>query len=563
MINIGIAIAAPLFFRYGFSLIENARDSQPSARQVLFAALAYGVFNFVSWFIRVIQFTFVTKLNARVIRDIRVDAFSFVLKNQVSFFDQNESGRLTSRIINDSQELFDTATSISYTLTGIFRLLVTLSVMFYFSPVLTLSILPFMALVFIIARLLRGFQRRVSDAWRKKFAEVNQRFAETMRAIQVSKAFGRESENLKQFGELNEATFRASIYRGIGIFVFWPITDLFEQLLLLLVLGVGTWLIGSGLSISTVYLFILLLPFYYWPMLTIARNYHKFQGAFANLERILHLIDDLDSKEVEVGISAPYPIQCSIEFDHVTFGYNPETPVLHNLCFSVSPGQRIALVGHTGAGKTTIASLLLRFYTPQNGEIRLGGTNIQEYNLHYLRKMIGYVSQRVLLFRGTLRENLLLANPLASDEEIWKALEAVQAREFVELLPCGLDTVVEEYGKNLSAGQRQMISFARVILSNPQMILLDEATSAVDLYTESKIQKAVDRILRGKTSIVIAHRLTTILRSDLIIVLEDGSIRQIGSHADLINQSGPYRELYDLYFQTQSAKYLERIKVRS
>ncbi|MHA2253240.1 MAG: ABC transporter ATP-binding protein, partial [Candidatus Kariarchaeaceae archaeon] len=453
------------------------------------------------------------------------------------------------------KELFESARDIAWLLTNAFRLITTLIVSFYFSLYITGGVVIFIPIVLIIAFFLGKWERRLSAVWRKRFGEVNARFGEVMSKIQISKAFNREEENLSRFKDLNEATYRASIKRGFAIFIFWPITDLLQHAFLLVILAVGTWEVQRGLPIATLILFLLFRNYFYWPLISIANNYHRFQGAFASLERIARISFDDELKDYDDGNLSADSLEGHIQFEDLIFGYDPSTPVLHNINFTVSPGERIALVGQTGAGKSTIAALLMRFYNYQRGSLLLDNKEITEYDLHSLRKNISLVSQRVLLFKGTIRENLLVALPTANDSDLWVSLDKVQAREFIEQLPDGLDTAVEENGKNLSVGQRQMISFARALLSDPKIIILDEATASVDLYTEAKIQDAIDTLLSDRTSISIAHRLTTIVKSDKIIVLEDGRIVQHGNHHQLVEYGGQYGTMYQLYFETQSAKF--------
>ncbi len=382
-----------------------------------------------------------------------------------------------------------------------------------------------------------------------------------MSKIQISKAFNREEENLLRFKNINEETYQASIKRALAIFIFWPMTDLFKHLFLFLILLVGSYEVERGLPIATFVLFILLINYFFWPLISIANNYQHFQSAFASLERIAIMSEDPEIKE-EISGDLKADITGHIRFDHVNFGYTPDIEVLHDITFEIKRGSRIAIVGATGAGKSTISNLLMRFYEIEYGDIYYDDHSIKEFDRSSLRSEIGYVSQRVLLFKGSLRDNLLLANPDATDEKIWNVLEMVQAKEFIEELAGKLDFQVADGGKNLSAGQKQLISFARALLSDHKLLILDEASSAVDLYTESKIQEAIETLLNSRTSISIAHRLTTILNADTIIVLENGSIVQMGAHPILMEQDGPYKDMYELYLQTQSAKYLQKIKTK-
>lgn len=555
LLNVILGISAPLVLETALRLIsENV-----IADRVILPAIAYGSLIVGSWFLRASQFALFAKLNSKVTRDLRDEAFSKALENKVEFYDTQKSGDLTSRIVNDVNELFEASRHVAWVVTDILFLILVVSLFFYFSSSMAIFMVLFIPFVLTVSFFMGSWERKVSDVWRKRFGEVNARFSDIMSKITISKAFHREKENLIRFNELNEATFEASKKRGFVMFLFWPITDLMQHALTLMVIAVGTWQVSQGLSLTTFIMFIILTGYFYWPLISIAHNYTQFQSASASLGRIAAISEDIDHKEVSTGRKLADEMEGEIIFNRVSFSYDGRKQVLDDISFSIRPGERVALIGQTGAGKSTIASLLMRFYDTSSGEILIDRTPIGDYDLHSLRKNISLVSQRTLLFKGTIRENMKIALPEASDEQIWTALDMVQAREFIEQLPNGLDSMVEENGKNLSAGQKQSLSFARALLSNPRLIILDEATSAVDLYTESKIQDAIDILLRTRTSISIAHRLTTILKSDKIIVLHEGRIIQIGNHQELLQQEGPYAEMYQLYLETQSAKYLTKI----
>lgn len=553
-----VSIIAPLIFHEVISLVETGVKD---VNRFVLGILAYLIISVAWWFINVVLFLLITRLNSRFIRDLRIAAYNNVLKNKLSFFDKQKSGNLSSRLVYDTREMHQTSVHLAWFIISIFQIIVTIVVLFYFSFTIASFTVLFMPVVLIASIFFAKVERRQTKKWREKFANVNTSFSEIMSKIQISKAFNREEENLKRFKDINEQTFKASVIRGLAIFIFWPITDLFQHIFTFIILIVGSLEVqNNGLPIATFVLFLLLINYFYWPLISVAENYKSIQDIFASLERIATVSQDEDLREINDGKIIANNIKGDIEFKSVTFGYS-DLPVLKDLNFKISPGQRIALVGHTGAGKSTIGSLLTRFYdiSEGEGEILLDGIPIKKYELNSYRKNVSIVSQRVLLFKGTIRENLLISNPNQSDDELWRILEKVQAKEFIELLPEGLDTNVEENGKNLSAGEKQMISFARALLSDPQVIIFDEATSAVDLYTESKILDAIEVVLSGRTSISIAHRLTTILNSDLIVVLEDGRIVEMGSHEELISRSGAYMEMYNIYLETQSAEYLSEI----
>jgi ATP-binding cassette, subfamily B, multidrug efflux pump len=562
LVNTGLTIATPFYFQRALSIIETVVEPDNILLEALLIALSlFFIFSILSWIATATIMVYSTKLNANVIQKIRYDTFSSLLKNNVEFFDHHESGELVSILSNDLNELYETGNAIAEVLTASLKLLGILLILFYFSPLLTLTSMVMIPIFFLVTIMIRKYRRTAESNWRRSFGRVNQSFAEIMRSLPVSKAFNREQDNIRNFTFLNERTYRASIKRGAVIFVTRPIADFLKNVLLILILAVGVYSIRTGnLTVAVFYLFIYLQEYYFEPVRAISQNYNRFQSLFANLNRILSIaLDDTRYEDISGKLSLDN-FQGNLEFKNVVFAYKGTENILNDINFKVGSGQRLALVGHTGAGKSTIASLIMRFYEINSGEILLDGKQLKEYSLESLRRNIALVSQRVLLFKGTIRDNLLIGNPDATDDDLWQSIDSVQAREFIDLLPGGLDYKIEANGKNLSAGQRQMLSFARALLSQPKLIILDEATSAVDLYTESMIQRATDLLLSGTTSIVIAHRLTTIIKSDVIVVLEDGNLVQVGSHETLLGEGGTYQEMYDIYFQTQSAEYLETIK---
>jgi ATP-binding cassette subfamily B protein len=321
----------------------------------------------------------------------------------------------------------------------------------------------------------------------------------------------------------------------------------------------GGWLVlATGIDMEVILLFILLLNRFLYPLMRVGAQISTIQSGFAAMERIFSIIDaEKTIKNPEEPVFQD--IKGHVTFDKVYQHYEPDNPVLKNINLAIKPGESIAVVGHTGAGKTTIASLLMRFYDINEGSIKIDGVDIRDYDLHNLRSQVGLVSQDVFLFSGTVLDNIRFGKPDATLEEINEVIRIVEAQEFIDALPDGLETVLGERGKGLSAGQRQMVSFARTLLIDPKILILDEATAAVDAYTESKIQEALEKLLANRTSIVIAHRLTTIKNSDRIIVLDHGEVIEEGDHETLMSNGGPYSELYETYFKHQSAEWISEI----
>ncbi|TFG18058.1 MAG: ABC transporter ATP-binding protein, partial [Promethearchaeota archaeon] len=385
LLNVVFGITAPLLFKWAMGLINESSSTE--LKLILPPLLGYFLILIIQWFSRVLHRFYSYKFSTRITNNIRNHVFGEVLGNKLDFFHNTESGLLTSTITNDIQELSDTGDRFVYVTTNLIRLFVILGILFYFSRWLTFSALIFMPFLFIIILLMRNYTRRVSSKWRKNWANVNQNINESMRSIQICKAFNRESENIKKMKDLNEETYRSSVRRGFAIFIVGPVSDLLRHILTIVILLVGTLEYNhlASFTVSVFYLFIFLLDYYYYPVLALARNINSFQSAFAILDRIIKVTEKPQIKEVDSGRIHQERFKGELEFEKVNFSYIPETPIIKNISFHVNPAQRVALVGHTGSGKTTIASLLLRFYDIDSGSIKIDGNNIQSYLLDDLR----------------------------------------------------------------------------------------------------------------------------------------------------------------------------------
>ena len=519
-------------------------------------AIAYVALSIFLWIIQVITSILVTIITQKMIKRIQMETYISLQEHDLSFFDKQTTGDIMSRLTNDSQELNEMINVVSQFISNFVVIFAVLGIMFYVNWQLTLVTLGMGPVVFVVGFLFRKFTRRTSGKWRAAIGEVNASFQESVSGISIAKAFGREEKSKDEFEVINDTTFRFARRRALALTGIWPVLD---GITLIGIFGInlfGSWLVLGGLTpTSTILLFILLLNRFLGPLVRVATQISTVQSGFAAMERIFSIIDA--EKIVKNSINPiKKEIIGQIQFENVVHQYKLDTPVLNDINLAIKPGESIAIVGHTGAGKTTIASLLLRFYDIYQGAIKIDGIDIRDYDLHTLRSQIGLVSQDVFLFSGTVLDNIRFSNPNATLKEINDVIDIVYAREFIDALPEGLETELGERGKGLSAGQRQMISFARTLLSNPKILILDEATAAVDAYTESKIQDALDKLLANRTSIVIAHRLTTIKNADRIIVLDHGRIVEEGDHETLMNNGGLYSELYETYFKHQSAEWI-------
>jgi ATP-binding cassette subfamily B protein len=390
-------------------------------------------------------------------------------------------------------------------------------------------------------------QRRV----REKVAAVNASLQENISGVRVTQAFTREDENLKRFGEVNRESYNAAI-DSIRLFsLFWPVIELIGVVGTIMVIWFGgRWLVQGQVTVGEMVAFLGYTWQFFGPLRNLGQFFRMIQTAMAGAERVFAILDTAPEIQDRPGAVELPPIEGHVHFDNVTFAYEGDDYVLRDVNLEVQPGQTIALVGHTGAGKTSMINLLCRFYDVSGGRILIDGYDIRDVTQKSLRSQIGLVLQEPFLFSGTIRENLLYGNPEAGQEEMLKVSKALGLHDIVEQFPEGYDTQVQERGSRLSLGQRQLVSFARAIINDPRILILDEATANIDTQTEKIIQRALKAMLAGRTSFVIAHRLTTIQQADMIVVIDNGKIVETGTHDELMAKDGPYRRLYMMQFRT-------------
>ncbi|MHA1347284.1 MAG: ABC transporter ATP-binding protein [Candidatus Heimdallarchaeaceae archaeon] len=560
-IIIGVVVSAvvtvfpPIMVQNAFDLLE----VEAGWLAVLPYAVGYVLLSLLLWGLQVVLTIMVTIVTQKIIKQIQIETYISLQEQDLMFFDKQATGQIMSRVTNDSQELTDMLNVVTQFVSNLLVLVTVLLWMFIVNWRLTLVTLLMAPFVFLVALTFRRITRRTTGDWRAAIGAVNASFQESVSGISIAKAFGREEKSKEEFEVINNDTFKYAKKRAFAVMGVWPLMDGISILGYFGITLYGSSLIFNNLATaSTILLFLLLLNRFLYPLLRVASQFSIIQSGFAAMERIFSIVD------AEIEIKNPKnpvikKLEGHISFEKVHQYYEEGIPVLKDINLDIKSGESIAVVGHTGAGKTTIASLLMRFYDIQKGSIKLDDVDIREYDLHNLRSQIGLVSQDVFLFSGSVLDNIRYGHPTASKEEVENVINIVAAQEFIDALPEGLETELGERGKGLSAGQRQMISFARTLLANPKILILDEATAAVDAYTEWKIQEALDKLLADRTSIVIAHRLTTIKNSDRIIVMDQGKIVEEGDHETLMKKKGLYSELYETYFKHQSAEWISEI----
>jgi ATP-binding cassette, subfamily B, multidrug efflux pump len=499
------------------------------------------------------QMWLINLMGQKIMRDLRMEIFRHLQRLDVSFFDKNPVGRLMTRVTTDVDALNELFTSgvISvfddiFTLSGI---IIFLFILNYKLALGIVAILPLLILVTLVFKIkVRDSYRRVRTA----IASINTFLQENITGSSVVQIFGQEKKQYQRFTAINHEHLDANIQSIFYYAIFFPLLEIISALAIALIIWYGGHQVLSGaLTLGTLVAFIQYSDRFFRPISDLSEKYTILQSAMASSERIFKLLDTKPSVTPAESTQTPPLRQGAIEFQNVNFSYNPGEPVLHDINFKVEPGEKIAVVGATGAGKSTIISLLSRFYDVQQGAILVDGCNVKDFDLQKLRRSIGIVLQDVFLFSGSVSENIRLGNTDITDAQIQQAAETVHASQFIEKLPQKYGTRIGERGSSLSVGQKQLLSFARALAFNPRILVLDEATSSIDTETELLIRDALQKLLAGRTSIIIAHRLSTIQNADRIIVLHHGRIREIGAHQELLHLKGIYWKLYQLQYQEQ------------
>lgn len=501
-------------------------------------------------FVSYLQTYFGGWLGQYIVRDIRVDLYKHILNLRLRFFDRTPIGVLVTRNISDVETLSDVfSEGLAAMIGDILQIVFIMAFMFWIDWRLTLVSLSVIPPLLFSTYVFKEKVKKSFQEVRTAVANLNAFVQEHLTGMNVVQIFNNEQREYRKFQALNQEHTRANIRSVLYYSVYFPVAEV------LAAVGVGllVWYAAQGqiegtISKGALIAFILYNALFFRPIRQIADRFNTLQLGLVSTERLLKL---LDSQEFvpNNGTLTPATLRGEVEFENVWFAYNDEEWVLRDISFSIKPGQTVAFVGATGAGKTSIINLLSRFYDINRGHIRVDGHDLADYDLSVLRRHIGVVLQDVFLFAGTIRDNITLGHADITDDQIWEATDLVGARRFIERLPGALDYPVMERGATLSVGQRQLISFVRAMVYQPAIIILDEATSSVDSETEELIQEAIEKLMQGRTSLVIAHRLSTIQKADRIIVLDRGEIKESGRHEELLRQGGFYQQLYQMQYK--------------
>ena len=487
----------------------------------------------------------ITEIGQDILKDMRFSIFEHLQKLPFSYFDSRPHGKILIRVVNYINTLSDLLSNgLINLISDLFNVIITLIFMLFIDVKLTLYSLLLLPVLFVMVLFIQGKQRKAYQELSNKQSNLNAYIHESISGIKITQSFAREDENFQIFNEVSEE-YRQSFMKAVRVqYLLWPAVQNISVITTCFIYFVGIRQLGVSVTTGTLIAFIGYINNFWNPVINIGNFYNSLITATAYLERIFETMDVVpEIQDAPHAIALP-PIKGTVDFQHVYFRYEEGKNILTDVSFHIEPGQTIALVGPTGAGKTTIINLLSRFYDVNEGAVKIDGYDVRDVTLRSLRKQMGVMLQDTFIFSGTIIENIRYGNLTATEEEVIQAAKIVRAHDFIKDLKDGYETVVEERGSTLSAGQRQLISFARALLADPKILILEEATSSIDTKTEELLQEGLQQLLKGRTSFIIAHRLSTIKNSDKIFYIDGGRIVEEGSHDQLMAKHALYHHLY-------------------
>jgi ATP-binding cassette subfamily B protein len=515
---------------------------------------------FATWGLTWARRSLVVRAVGDVVLELRARAFEAAAEHDLSFYDQFSSGRIVSRITSDSNDFGQLVVIVADVTSQMVQVVILAVVLWRTEWHMALLLFSFIPIIFGIALGFRSLARRVTRRGMQAMADVNAAIKETVSGISIAKNFRQEAAIFTIFDAANQQSYRVNVRRGFVLSMVFPVLNAAGGIFTAILVYVGGMSITQGLiTAGAWYLFIMGLDQFFFPLQNLSAFWAQIQQGLAAAERVYALID-ADPNVVQVENQDVPRLKGEIHFEHLHFQYTDKEPVLPDFNLHIQPGEDLAFVGHTGAGKSSIAKLIARFYEFQGGSLKIDGQDIRSFDLHQYRRQLGIVSQVPFLFSGTVADNIRYAQPGVSETEMLTLARRIGDGEWLETLPDGLQTSVGERGNRLSMGQRQLVALMRVLVQKPAIFILDEATASIDPFTEWQIQQALNLILQDTTSILIAHRLSTVKAADRIIVMEKGHIIQEGNHKGLLEQGGHYATLYNTYFRHQSLAYVEQAR---